>query len=60
MERERVAAERMAEMQSKIHSQKRLFYKGGFSNKPLEQFNKMQHERSMEIERLGNAQQQRA
>lgn len=60
MEKQRLAQERCNELTAAIHSRKRVAFKGGFSKTPLEQFNKVQNERKLQVELLGNETQQRA
>lgn len=57
MENKRIAQERYDELRSKIHSTKRLNYKGGFSKSPLEDYNKPVDEN---LEVLGNETKKRA
>lgn len=60
MEKQRLAQEKCNELRAALHSRKRVTFKGGFSKTPLEQFNKVQNERKLQIELLGNETQQRA
>jgi len=60
MEKQRLAQEKCNELTVAIHSRKRVTFKGGFSKTPLEQFNKVQNERKIQTELLGNETQQRA
>lgn len=57
LENKRIAQERYDELRSKIHSSKRVTYKGGFSKSPLEDYNKPVDD-SLEV--LGNETKKRA
>lgn len=47
-------------MASTIHSRKKVTFKGGFSKAPIEPFNKIQNDRKVQLEELGNEAQKRA
>lgn len=54
MEKQRLAEEKKKELTTTIQSRKRPTFKGGFSQTPVEQFNKVQNDRKIQIELLGN------
>lgn len=54
MEKQRLAEEKKKELTATIQSRKRPTFKGGFSQTPVEQFNKVQNDRKIQIELLGN------
>jgi hypothetical protein len=58
--RRRSAQERLQLMRTQIHSRKRLFFKGGFSQAPLEPFNRVQEDMKQHLASINNEARQRA
>ena len=54
MESRKAAQERYNELATRIQSRRKVTFKGGFSQAPIEQFNKIQNDRKVQLEELGN------
>lgn len=60
VETRRVAQEKFATLKTTMQKRRRVTFKGGFSQAPLEPFNRTKNDRKVQLEQLGNDAQKRA
>lgn len=60
VESRRAAQEKFGTLKTTMQKRRRVTFKGGFSQAPLEPFNRTQNDRKVQLEQLGNDAQKRA